>query len=57
MRIVANGDKVFPALAGMNRCTGNGSIITLSVPRARGDEPVLVYAAESGRVCSPRSRG
>jgi hypothetical protein len=49
--------RVFPAHAGMNRCPASDRAHTSSVPRARGDEPVVGTGTELLPRCSPRTRG
>ena len=50
-------DQVFPARAGMNRCTGFRSLPAGCVPRASGDEPLPEGGEYEGELCSPRERG
>ena len=48
---------VFPAYAGMNRFGRNFEAEGESVPRIRGDEPVIVWTLGSVFECSPHTRG
>ena len=52
----ATGD-VFPARAGMNRCSMGYLVVPRSVPRPRGDEPWNRVLATFGQPCSPPARG
>ncbi len=49
--------ELFPAHAGMNRHSQQEPSTHGSVPRARGDEPVLGTLNSADAVCSPRTRG
>ena len=48
---------VFPARAGMSRCSFLTRRRSWSVPRASGDEPQLVAFIARESKCSPRERG
>ena len=47
----------FPARAGMNRPTGSRARTKETVPRTRGDEPIIEEALESYLDRSPHARG
>ncbi len=47
---------VFPAYAGMDRCSENRKILCLRVPRLRGDGPHWFRSPLSIPLCSPPSR-
>jgi hypothetical protein len=51
------GEAVFPACAGMDRCTCARSPHSLSIPRVRGDGPLSVWTQTSSVRYSPRARG
>ena len=48
---------VFPARAGMNRCSMARRFIEPCVPRPRGDEPMASLIGLPSRRCSPPARG
>ena len=48
---------VFPAGAGMNRCSAVTSFSILRVPRRCGDEPDSDVGRGGATVCSPQVRG
>ncbi len=49
--------KVFPTPVGMNRLNRSQNSATLSVPHARGDEPVVFQGKAYSDECSPRPWG
>ena len=48
---------MFPARAGMSRAEAWRRTPHSSVPRASGDEPVILTNAFGALTCSPRERG
>ena len=48
---------MFPACAGMNRCSWRSSRFRQNVPRVCGDEPKLIKRFYVLNPCSPRVRG
>ncbi|HAU6758587.1 TPA: hypothetical protein JEL77_001873 [Salmonella enterica subsp. enterica serovar Orientalis] len=52
-----NDITVFPAPAGINRAAGADAAPAVSVPRASGDKPNVVYIVRFWSLCSPRQRG
>ena len=48
---------VFPARAGMSPAATGDAVVTSSVPRASGDEPLCSGRPAPGSPCSPRERG
>ena len=48
---------LFPAQAGMNRCSSTRSSASATVPRPRGDEPIPATSASPPNACSPPTRG
>ncbi len=49
--------RVFPARAGMGRCSIRRGCRYEGVPRACGDGPTWVFQVPPHRTCSPRVRG
>ncbi len=48
---------VFPARAGMNRPPRRWRSRWTSVPRTRGDEPIVDHTSEPHQLCSPQGQG
>ena len=48
---------MFPAYVGMNRLPVNLSILSLNVPRIRGDEPTFFAKDLDKYICSPHTWG
>ena len=54
-RVGATG--LFPACAGMNRGLLPVMGLRVTVPRVRGDEPIVTLPFDAAADCSPRARG
>ena len=50
-------ERLFPAYAGMNRNRDGGTGGDDSVPRLRGDEPIMTILVIVESPCSPPTRG
>ena len=48
---------LFPTRVGMNRWTGVTTPLTVTVPHASGDEPMVRLTHEQLALCSPREWG
>ena len=56
-RCFVSHEVVFPARAGMDRCSICSLANIRSVPRTRGDGPARLGALQRGAACSPHARG